>query len=146
MIKDESAINFYQGKICIRSGDGKLTFQDASCIPIIKDKIDKYIEDNPKSFSVKEIIYSVIKEHFSVTKKFVPPNETSYIPTNDTLYMDFVSHITNNPIYSERLSKRKANFSTQKAITKKNKFKEQSYDSYVRTRHNLYIKYKRYHK
>lgn len=113
---NEKAINFFQGKICVRNEDGSFEFMDDSCIPIFKQKIDEYINNNPTTFSTKSIIFSVLKDLFGIAKRFVPPHSRNSVPYSDPLYNELLHYISSNPTYSERLNKKiKLNFQRKKA-------------------------------
>lgn len=122
MAKKEPAINFYQGHICIKDESGNLIFKDDSCIPILKEKIDVFIEKNPAIFATKDIIFSVITEHFQITKTFIVPNESSRVPNNDPLYNLLLKHILNNEIYKNRLETKKIYMTERKT----------AYDNYIK--------------
>lgn len=143
MRKKEKAINFYKGKICIRNEDCSLSFQDDSCISEIRERIDKYIVDNAEMFSVKSIIFSVIKDYFKVYKTFIPPTEKSYVPTNDSLYRELSHYIISNPIYSARLEERNMIQMNEKKILDNYKSKYFDHNNYLKSKKTYFIRQKR---
>lgn len=99
-------INFYQGKICIKKPDDSLIFQDDSNIPLLKAKIDEYIENNPEVLSGKDIIFGSLTSLFGIDKFFILPNHTTYIPSSELLYNELLHYISKNPTYVGRLKKK----------------------------------------
>ena len=99
-------INFYQGKICIKKPDDSLNFQDDSNIPLLKEKIDEYIENNPGVLSGKDIIFGSLTSLFGIDKFFILPNHATYIPSSEPLYNELLHYISENPIYVGRLKKK----------------------------------------
>ena len=96
-------INFYQGKICIKKPDDSLIFQDDSKIPLLKSKIDEYIENNPNVFSTRIIIFESLTALFGISKFFVPPGCNNYVPYSEPLYNELIHYISNNQLYFSRL-------------------------------------------
>lgn len=99
----EKGINFYQGHICVKNVDGSLSFVSDSCIPKLKERIDIFIESNPKILNVKDIIFTVLKDYFKISKTFVTPNNTSIVNFNDTLYTELTHYISQNPTYRKNI-------------------------------------------
>ena len=102
---NQKRINFYQGHICVKNEDGRLSFVSDECIPKIKQRIDIFIKENPKQFNSKAIIFGVLSSYFKISKSFITPNHTSVTPLDDSLYTELLFYISSNPLYSERLQK-----------------------------------------
>ena len=143
MSKKEKAINFYDGKICIRNEDGSLSFEDDSCIPILKEEIDEYIKIN-STFSIRDIIFSVIKNHFKVYKTFIPPKKSSFVPNNDKLYIELSKHILDNPIYNSKIKHKNEIRNERDKIAKSKKKDYITYLSYLKSQRNEKYKKNKY--
>jgi len=101
----EKAINFYQGKICIRKTDGTLDFVDDSHECALKEEIKIFIEENPKILRIYDIIFAVLKKHFGIQKSFKPEGYSSNVPNEDPLYCEYYKYVQSNSLYAERLKK-----------------------------------------
>ena len=105
MKQGNKAINFCEGKICIKDENGNFCFQDDTCVTQILTEIDEYIEKRPNQLKISTIIFDVLKSHFEVDEIFFQKNSHSFQPNNDPLYNSFSKYIRNHPIYSERINK-----------------------------------------